>query len=86
MTTAGAVSTRLDTLIAPVAPAPVAPAPAPVAVSVQDTAGKVAFVPKQGGPPDTSRYMWGGYAVAAIVYVGYVLLLRRRIANTRRGS
>ncbi len=53
-------------------------------LSTQDTAGKVAFVPKPGGPPDTSAYMWGGYAVAAIVYVGYVLLLRRRMANTRR--
>jgi len=55
-----------------------------VALRVQDTAGTVAFVPKPGGPPDTSAYMWGGYAVAAIVYVGYVLVLRRRIANTRR--
>ncbi len=55
-----------------------------VAASVQDTAGRVAFVPKPGGPPDTSAYMWGGYAVAAIVYAGYVMVLRRRIAHTRR--
>ena len=55
-----------------------------IAHTAQDSSGQVAFVPKAGGPPDTSAYMWGGYAVAAIVYVGYVVLLRRRIVNTRR--
>jgi hypothetical protein len=49
----------------------------------QDT---VAFVPKAGGPVDTSRYMWAGYAVTALVYVGYALLIRQRMARTRRGE
>ena len=50
--------------------------------SVQDT---VAFVTKPGGPVDTSRYMWAGYIVTAAVYIGYAVLLQRRIAHTRRG-
>lgn len=50
--------------------------------SVQDT---VAFVTKPGGPVDTSRYMWAGYIVTAVVYVGYAVLLKRRIARARRG-
>jgi hypothetical protein len=49
----------------------------------QDT---VAFVPKAGGPTDTSKYMWAGYAVTALVYVGYALLIRQRMARTRRGE
>jgi hypothetical protein len=49
----------------------------------QDT---VAFVPKAGGPTDTSKYMWAGYAVTAIVYVGYALLIRQRMTRTRRGE
>ena len=49
----------------------------------QDT---VAFVPKVGGPTDTSKYMWAGYAVTALVYVGYALLIRQRMARTRRGQ
>jgi len=51
--------------------------------AVQDT---VAFVTKPGGPVDTSRYMWAGYIVTAVVYVGYAVLLKRRIARTRGGS
>jgi hypothetical protein len=52
----------------------------------QDTAGKVAYVPQAGGPPDTSSYMWAGYAVAALVYGGYIVLLLRRMAHSRKGS
>ena len=42
---------------------------------VQDTAGTVAYVPKAGGPPDSSGYMWAGYAVTAAAYVGYIVVL-----------
>jgi hypothetical protein len=52
-------------------------------LATQDT---VAFVPKAGGPTDTSAYMWAGYAVTAVVYVGYAMLIRRRMARTRRGA
>jgi hypothetical protein len=53
--------------------------------TVQDTAGKVAFVPKAGGPPDSSGYMWAGYAIAAVAYGGYIVLLLRRMARAKRG-
>ena len=51
---------------------------------VQDTAGTVAYVPKVGGPPDSSGYMWAGYAVTAAAYVGYIVLLLRRMARARK--
>jgi hypothetical protein len=51
---------------------------------VQDTAGTVAYVPKAGGPPDSSGYMWAGYAVTAAAYVGYIVLLLRRMARARK--
>ena len=54
----------------------------PLLSSVQDT---VAFVTKPGGLVDHSRYMWAGYIVTAVVYIGYAVLLQRRIARTRRG-
>jgi hypothetical protein len=54
------------------------PAPAPVA-----TEGQVAYVPRAGGPPDTSAYMWAGYAITALCYGGYVWLLLRRMARER---
>jgi hypothetical protein len=49
--------------------------------AVQDT---VAYVPKAGGPPDSSRYMWAGYAVSLVAYGAYALLLLRRLADERR--
>ena len=52
---------------------------------VQDTTGTVAYVPKAGGPPDSSGYMWAGYAVTAVAYVGYIVLLLRRMARARTG-
>ena len=59
---------------------------APALFSVlQDT---VAYVTKPSGPPDSSAYMWAGYAVTAAAYGGYLVLLLRRIArerNSRRG-
>ena len=51
----------------------------------QDTAGKVAYVPKAGGPPDSSGYMWAGYVITAAAYGGYVVLLLRRMARAKRG-
>ena len=54
--------------------------------SVQDTSGKVAYVPKAGGPPDSSGYMWGGYAITAIAYGGYIALLLRRMSRAKRGT
>ena len=50
---------------------------------VQDTTG-AAYVPRAGGPPDTSGYMWGGYAVGVVILLGYLLLLLRRQARERR--
>ena len=44
----------------------------------------VAYVPKAGGPPDSSGYMWAGYAVTAAAYVGYIVLLLRRMARARK--
>ena len=52
--------------------------------TVQDTAGKVAYVPKAGGPPDSSGYMWAGYAIVAVTYGGYIVLLLRRMARARK--
>jgi hypothetical protein len=49
-------------------------------VAPQDT---VAYVPREGGPVDTSAYMWAGFAVTWIVCVLYVVLLFRRIARVR---
>ncbi len=61
-----------------------AAAPLQTAASVQDTAGKVAYVPKAGGPPDSSGYMWAGYAIALATYGGYVVILLRRMARAKR--
>ena len=52
--------------------------------TLQDTAGKVAYVPKAGGPPDSSGYMWAGYAITAVAYGGYIALLLRRMARAKR--
>jgi hypothetical protein len=57
-----------------------------IAAVVQDTAGKVAYVPKPGGPPDSSFYMWLGYGIAFATFGGYIALLLRRIARARNGS
>lgn len=53
--------------------------------TVQDTTGTVAYVPKAGGPPDSSGYMWAGYAITAVAYGGYIVLLLRRMARAKRG-
>lgn len=60
-------------------------APALTVAVVQDTAGKVAYVPKAGGPPDSSGYMWAGYAIVAVTYGGYIVILLRRMARAKRG-
>lgn len=60
-------------------------APLMTLATVQDTAGKVAYVPKAGGPPDSSGYMWAGYAITAVAYGGYIVLLLRRVARAKRG-
>lgn len=52
--------------------------------SVQDTAGKVAYVAKPSGPPDTSSYMWAGYIVALGLYLAYIVLMMRRIARSKQ--
>ena len=57
-----------------------------VTAVVQDTAGKVAYVARPEGPPDTSGYMWAGYAITAVVYAGYIALLLRRMSRVRRGG
>ncbi len=49
--------------------------------TVQDTAGKVAYVPKTSGPPDTSSYMWAGYAIAFVAFAAYIVLMLRRVAR-----
>ena len=63
----------------------VALSPLQAVATVQDTAGKVAYVPKAGGPPDSSGYMWAGYAIVAVTYGGYIVLLLRRMARAKRG-
>lgn len=50
--------------------------------AVQDT---VAYVPKVSGPPASEGYMWAGYVVALGCYVGYIVLMARRIARSKRG-
>lgn len=45
----------------------------------------VAYVARPGGPPVTTNYMYAGYAVAAVLYVGYVTLLVRRVVRDRAG-
>ncbi|HEY0929682.1 MAG TPA: hypothetical protein VGE27_07160 [Gemmatimonas sp.] len=50
----------------------------------QDTAGKVAYVTQRSGPPDTSSYMYAGYVVALLCYAGYIALMVRRIAHSKR--
>jgi hypothetical protein len=62
----------------------VAAVPMLTVATVQDTAGKVAYVPMAGGPPDSSGYMWAGYAVAAVAYGAYIVLLLRRMARARK--
>lgn len=48
----------------------------------QDTAG-VAYVPKVGGPPDSSAYMWAGYTITLVTYGVYAALLFRRLRSVR---
>ncbi|WP_411280551.1 hypothetical protein [Gemmatimonas sp.] len=62
----------------------VAAGPMLTVATVQDTAGKVAYVPKAGGPPDSSSYMWAGYAITFAAYGGYTVLLLRRLARAKR--
>lgn len=59
---------------------------APVATQTQAAPPEqgAAFVPRAGGPPDTSRYLTAGYIVAFAIYAGYIVLLLRRMAQTRR--
>jgi len=51
--------------------------------AVQDSSA-VAYVPKASGPPDSSPYMWLGYAITFAAYGGYIVLLLRRMARARR--
>ncbi len=37
-----------------------------------------------GMPPDNAGYFYAAYALAALVYVGYAVLLVRRRARARR--
>lgn len=50
---------------------------------VQDTTSGAAYVTKPEGPPATIGYMWAGYAVALTVYLAYVMLMARRIKQSR---
>jgi hypothetical protein len=52
--------------------------------AAQDTSGKVAYVAQSGGPPDTSSYMYAGYIVGLACYAGYIVLMVRRIARSKR--
>ena len=49
--------------------------------ALQDT---VAYVPKPSGPPDSSGYMWAGYAITVVAIGGYLVLMWRRMARERR--
>lgn len=52
-------------------------------ITLQDTSG-AAYVARPNGPPDTTGYMWAGYAVGTVILGGYLLLLLRRQARERR--
>jgi len=60
------------------------PVIASIALALQDTAGKVAYVPRAGGPIDTSAYMWAGYAITLVIYGLYIALLFRRMTRVTR--
>lgn len=49
--------------------------------SAQDT---VAYVPKQSGPPASEPYMWAGYAIALGAYGAYIVLMARRMAQSKQ--
>lgn len=51
---------------------------------VQDSSSGAAYVARPGGPPDTAAYMWAGYAVALAFYLGWILLMARRIGRLYR--
>jgi hypothetical protein len=55
----------------------------PISRAVQDT---VAYVPRPGGPVDTSAYMWAGYGIVWLTLAVYLLLLFRRIARVRASA
>jgi hypothetical protein len=48
---------------------------------VQDS---VAYVAQRSGPPATEGYMWAGYAITFVSLAGYVVLMARRIAKSKR--
>lgn len=49
--------------------------------SAQDT---VAYVPKQSGPPASEPYMWAGYVIALGAYGAYIVLMARRMAQSKQ--
>ncbi len=51
--------------------------------ALQDT---VAYVPRPGGPVDTSAYMWAGYGIVWLTLAMYILFLFRRIARVRAAA
>lgn len=55
-----------------------------IATQLPDPASSAAYVVKQGGAPDTTAYMWAGYGVAFALYLGYVLLLLKRISQAKK--
>jgi|GEM_PF-2520390 len=56
---------------------------APLPMSTEQGA---AFVPRAGGPPDTSGYMTAGYIVAFVLYAAYLGSIARRMARVRLGA
>jgi hypothetical protein len=49
--------------------------------SAQDT---VAYVPKPSGPPASEPYMWAGYLIALGAYGAYIVLMARRMAQSKQ--
>ena len=52
-------------------------------VSQQDATGTAAYVMRPGGPPDNRSYLIAAYAIAFVLYAGYIVVLLRRIARER---
>jgi hypothetical protein len=49
--------------------------------AAQDT---VAYVAKTSGPPATETYMWAGYLITIGSLAAYIVLMVRRVSQSKR--
>lgn len=45
-----------------------------------------AYVTRPGGPPDNGAYRTAAYAIAMAIYLGYIVVLLRRMARERAAA